>query len=530
MNTKRFLQRIAHSLVSFIRTAFPTGLSRAGIVAIALALPAGVSQRAAAKEEVAVPSAEFAMATANPAAGASVEFAGGTDNGGQSWLWDFGDGSTSSIANPAHTYAFPGVYPVTLTVIGSRGSATSSQILSVTDSSTLRLIGSHPFDVTLTATDPRTGATGQGQVISQNDIYGIFSIPDITGNAGNPEVIVKMVDATGIGQNYWVFYGALTDLTYTLSVREVATGTTKTYNDTKIGTTVCGKFDTSGFGPASGAVESAAFSGILPTRARAGEQTLTLLSAHPFDVTLTATDPRTGTTGEGQVISQTDIYGIFSLPDITGNPDNPEVIVKILDATGIGQNYWVFYAPLTDLHYTLTVKETATGHTKSYSDVKVGTTVCGQFDTSGFDVTPTPTPTPTPTIPEPTQTETPVPSVTPTPTPTATPTPPTTTVVNLVATDFQWSFDGGGSSFTMRVGQSYELHISDGDPIGRAAHGFGGVPGLGISARALQPGAAPVIVRFTPGAGQTGTFFFSCDMPSCGSGHSSMIASIKVTS
>lgn len=391
MNTKRFLQRISHSLVSFIRTAFPTGLSRAGIVAIALALPAGASQHAAAKEELAVPSAEFAMATANPAAGASVEFAGRTDNGGQSWLWDFGDGSTSSIANPAHTYAFPGVYPVTLTVIGSRGSATSSQILSVTDNSTLRLIGSHPFDITLTATDPRTGATGQGQVISQNDIYGIFSIPDITGNAGNPEVIVKMVDATGIGQNYWVFY-----------------------------------------------------------------------------------------------------------------------------------------APLTDLHYTLTVKETATGHTKSYSDVKVGTTVCGQFDTSGFDVTPTPTPTPTPTIPEPTQTETPVPSVTPTPTPT--PTASATTVVNLVATDFQWSFDGGGNSFTMRVGQSYELHISDGDPIGRAAHGFGGVPGLGISARALQPGAPPVVVRFTPGPDQTGTFLFSCDMPSCGTGHSSMIASFKVTS
>jgi heme/copper-type cytochrome/quinol oxidase subunit 2 len=103
-------------------------------------------------------------------------------------------------------------------------------------------------------------------------------------------------------------------------------------------------------------------------------------------------------------------------------------------------------------------------------------------------------------------------------------------VVNLVATDFQWSFDGGGSNFTMHVGQTYELHISDGDPIGRAAHGFGGVPGLGISARALQPGAAPVIIRFTPGPGQTGTFLFSCDMPSCGSGHSNMIASIEVTS
>jgi heme/copper-type cytochrome/quinol oxidase subunit 2 len=103
-------------------------------------------------------------------------------------------------------------------------------------------------------------------------------------------------------------------------------------------------------------------------------------------------------------------------------------------------------------------------------------------------------------------------------------------VVNLVATDFQWSFNGGGSSFTMRVGQAYELHISDGDRAGTAAHGFGGVPGLGIPGRALQAGGAPMILTITPGADQTGQFFFSCDVPSCGSGHSNMLGTIRVTS
>ncbi|HMF10251.1 MAG TPA: PKD domain-containing protein, partial [Thermoanaerobaculia bacterium] len=226
---------------------------------VALALPVVASEHVGANEDLA-PSAEFAAATANPAAAAPLEFSGGSPRDGESRLWNFGDGTTSSSANPVHAYAFPGVYPVTLTVTSSRGSVQSSRILSVTESNVLRLIGSHPFDVTLTATDPRTGATGQGQVISQNDIYGIFSIPAITGNAGNPEVIVKMVDATGIGQNYWVFYGALTDLTYTLSVREVATGTTKTYNDARVGTTVCGKFDTSGFGTPSLGIEKTDFS------------------------------------------------------------------------------------------------------------------------------------------------------------------------------------------------------------------------------------------------------------------------------
>lgn len=502
------------------------GFPRWVLGVVALSLVAAGSEVPSARDDLSVPSAAFATTTANPAAGSPVEFAGESGRDGEVRTWDFGDGSTASSASPVHAYAGPGEYPVTLTVTGSHGSATSSRILSVTASDTLRLLGSHPFDVTLTARDPRTGMTGVGQVVTQNDLYGIFSIPAITGNADNPEVIVKMVDATGIGQSYWVFYSALTDLTYTLTVREVATGVTKSYNDAKVGSTVCGSFDTSGFGPPPSGADSVFPSGATPVRERSVEDTLTLLSAHPFNITLNATDPRTGATAQGQVIIRNDIFGIFSIPGLTGNAENPEVIVKMVDATGIGANYWVFYAALTDLNYTLAIREVATGNTKTFNDAKIGTTVCGKFDTSGFDVTPTPpapTPTATPT-PAP-ATETPTPAATPTPTPTSS----EPIVVNLVATDFQWNINGAGSSFTMRVGQLYELRISDGDRIGTAPHGFGGVPGLGIPARSLQPGAAPAIIRFTPRADQTGQFFFACDQPSCGSGHGNMLATLRVT-
>jgi len=344
------------------------------------------------------PTAAFSMSAANPAVHTPVQFTDGYPGEWASWFWDFGDGASSTSRDPVHAYSYPGNYAVTLTVTTAVGSATASRLVTVTASDTLRLMSSHPFDITLSATDPRTGTTGQGQVLSQNDIYGIFSIPAITSNAGNPEVIIKMVDATGIGQSYWVFYGALTDLSYTLVVKEAATGLTKTYNDAKIGTTVCGKFDTSGFGSSSSTIEPAGWSAVAsPSRAAAGaSNTLRLLSAHPFDITLSATDPRTGGTGQGQVIGQNDIYGIFSIPAITSNASNPEVIVKMVDASGIGQNYWVFYAALTDLNYTLAVQEASTGTTKSYNDAKVGTTVCGKFDTSGFAAGSSPTPTPTP--------------------------------------------------------------------------------------------------------------------------------------
>jgi heme/copper-type cytochrome/quinol oxidase subunit 2 len=98
----------------------------------------------------------------------------------------------------------------------------------------------------------------------------------------------------------------------------------------------------------------------------------------------------------------------------------------------------------------------------------------------------------------------------------------------MVATDFQWTINGGGSGFVMHVGQTYELRISDGDPIGRSAHGFGGIPELGIAAQALQAGRAPTVVMFTPTASQTGLFAFSCNQTSCGSGHSEMLGTLQI--
>jgi len=43
------------------------------------------------------------------------------------WLWDFGDGATSTQKNPAHTYTAQGIYTVSLTVTNSAGSNTKTQ-------------------------------------------------------------------------------------------------------------------------------------------------------------------------------------------------------------------------------------------------------------------------------------------------------------------------------------------------------------------------------------------------------------------
>lgn len=136
---------------------------------------------------------------------------------------------------------------------------------------------------------------------------------------------------------------------------------------------------------------------------------------------------------------------------------------------------------------------------------------------------------PTATIPAATATPAgPPPTATPTPTPTT----PPTIVVSLVATQFKWTFSGAdgasGSAFTAKVGQTYQLQIRDGDPAGTTAHGFGGLPSLGLSAQSLSAGGAARTVTFTPSSGQLGTHFFACDQPSCGTGHNDMLGTITV--
>lgn len=46
-----------------------------------------------------------------------------------SWVWQFGDGGTSSLQSPTHTYAAPGIYHVCLTIVakGSNGETCCSQ-------------------------------------------------------------------------------------------------------------------------------------------------------------------------------------------------------------------------------------------------------------------------------------------------------------------------------------------------------------------------------------------------------------------
>jgi len=204
------------------------------------------------------PSASFEVKPGSPSASSAVQFADRSGGGAAvSWLWTFGDGESSTQQNPSHVFAAAGSYPVTLRVSNSGGTAQTTQVVEVAQEDTLSLLvaDGHAFQITLHATDPRTGNEGDGQAIPQNDVFGYFTIPALVPtNPGAPlvpEVFVKMLDARALpGQDFWLFWGGLTDLTYTLTVTDVVRGTRKQYHNPVTGSPGCLGADTSGFATA----------------------------------------------------------------------------------------------------------------------------------------------------------------------------------------------------------------------------------------------------------------------------------------
>lgn len=75
-----------------------------------------------------LPRADFTFGTNN----LTVVFTDTTTGRPTRWQWDFGDGNTSTLQNPTHTYSAPGTYVVTLIASNSQGSDTISKFVSVT--------------------------------------------------------------------------------------------------------------------------------------------------------------------------------------------------------------------------------------------------------------------------------------------------------------------------------------------------------------------------------------------------------------
>lgn len=210
------------------------------------------------------------------------------------------------------------------------------------------------------------GTSGAGQAVALTGDTGYFWFFD----PANAELVVKVLDGRGVNGHFWVFYGALTNVEYTLRITDTATGAVKTYVNPP------GRFasagDTSAF-PAPAGKETevvswepeelgAVSSGISAEKANCvpGPRSLCLNNGR-FRVELAWKD-FAGKTGSGQAVPLTGDTGYFWFT----SANNVEVIVKVLDGRPLNGHFWVFYGALSNQEYTITVTDTETGVQKTY--------------------------------------------------------------------------------------------------------------------------------------------------------------------
>ncbi len=200
-------------------------------------------------------------------------------------------------------------------------------------------------------------------------------------NPDNREVILKVLDGQGVNGHQWVFYGALSNTQYWLTVTDAETGVARRYFNPE------GRFasrgDTEAFGPLGASLTSFrepaeapgdglpllvdssvdSFAGRGASGSCGPTATRLCLGDGRFAVEATWRDFQ-DRTGSGQAVPLTGDTGYFWF----FGPDNVEVMLKVLDATAVNGHTWVFYGALSNVEYTLTVTDTVTGAAKTYAN------------------------------------------------------------------------------------------------------------------------------------------------------------------
>ena len=225
------------------------------------------------------------------------------------------------------------------------------------------------FRATAAWRDPQ-GRSGSGHAkpMTADTGYFWFFSPE------NVELNVKVLDGRALNGQWWVFSGSLSNVEYTLTVTDTATGAVKVYMNPP------GHFgsfgDTAAFegGPA-GSPPSVAPPPV-PSACDASGNRL-CLNHRRFEVEVAWRD-FDGGTGSGHAVDLTDDTGYFWF----FSPENVELVVKALDGRSINGDFWVFYGALSNVEYTVTVRDKFTGAVRTY--VNPSGTFASVGDTTAF--------------------------------------------------------------------------------------------------------------------------------------------------
>jgi len=225
------------------------------------------------------------------------------------------------------------------------------------------------FHLTGTWQNQFDGSSGALRPIVNSDLSGFFYFTD----KNNVELIVKVLN---FGGEIKVFYSQLTNLKFTLNVRDSTTGRTKSYTNTAGD---CGAID-SNFLASTAAVTADSTGGLasvaLPATSscQADAATLCLLD-NRFAVTVTWRNQFNGASGTGKAKPLSRLTGAFAFDD----PANLEILIKTLSFDG---RILVLHGSLSNFEYTIRVTDTTTGIFKDYRNAAGN--YCGGLDNNAF--------------------------------------------------------------------------------------------------------------------------------------------------
>jgi len=183
---------------------------------------------------------------------------------------------------------------------------------------------------------------------------------------GNPEVLLKVVDACGLPgfENFWVYSTGLTNVEVELEVVDTLSGSRKIVR-TALGEAYGPLFD-------SGSFEVCSFGGAAPASPPDLDlppESGTVLRLLDGRFAATATwEKRDGTSGIGSAVPLASDSGYFWF----FAPSIVEVLVKMVDACGYDgfDNFWVFAGGLTDVEVHLTVTDTWSGEVVRHDNLQ----------------------------------------------------------------------------------------------------------------------------------------------------------------
>jgi hypothetical protein len=246
---------------------------------------------------------------------------------------------------------------------------------------------------------PKPAQIGRGTGSELTGDTGAFSF----FTPGNVETVTKVVDGCAVNGRRWVFSAGLTNVTTLTTVTDSLTGASRIYV-TPPGKPYAPVQDTGAFhcGPGGaltwepGNVESAtpgaardepglvgpalaaADAVLAPKAACVPAPTRLCLGGGRFALNA-RWETRQGQKGDARAVAISDDTGWFWFFD----PANVEILAKVLDGCALNSRFWAFAAGLTSLKVTLTVRDTATGAVRTYTNPQ-GTAFRPVQDTGAF--------------------------------------------------------------------------------------------------------------------------------------------------